>query len=216
MLYFKLCVCWWCFIENYLVLLSFQGSLIIKPNQSCWKSVLSLPHCRVFSLVSLALISSLKEWLRELNLTKMLLLYCLMVILHSGKKPPSLGLSTQPKYWSSQVLSTQFLHSFTPRNMSILRPFTEPSVCTKGWQWDIAALKSTGESCPLMFLHSLVVAAELCAQGGEPVSPGGCVAQRLSQQSQAVWNDPLHVYVAGIPGGAWECLWCQMIVSLGE
>lgn len=32
--------------------------------------------------------------------------------------------------------------------MSILRPFTEPSVCTKGWQWDIAALKSTGESCP--------------------------------------------------------------------
>lgn len=68
--------------------------------------------------------------------------------------------------------------------MSMLSPFAEPSVCTKGWQWGIAALKSTGKSCPLVFLHSLaqVVAAEPSAQGGEPASPGGCVAQRLSQQ----------------------------------
>lgn len=104
------CGCVWVLMVFYWELPGcFEGSLIIKLSlwQSWWKCVLSLPHCRVFFLVSLALISSLKNWLRELNLTKTLLLYRSVIIFHSEKNPNQLRLvsSTEvlilmcPFYW---------------------------------------------------------------------------------------------------------------------
>lgn len=200
------CGCVWVLVFYWeLVLLSSQGILIIKLNQSWWKSVLSLSNCKVFSLVSLALISSLKNWLRQLNLTKMLLLYHLMIILRSENTSTQLRLvsSTEVLIIASPFCS--ILLSFTVLNMSVQRPSTEPSVCTKGWQWARAAYSSPGRSCPGVLAQlgtgsreeSLLHLGMCCSE----VVPA---AVRLSEMILSMSAE------LGFLVEHRECLWCQM------